>query len=74
MDIYDYAKLGQAAKVKLLVQKARIIELYNEKEITRQVYSLNDFFVEVTISEGKIVDYIPFQRGFKTSGKLFGSS
>ena len=74
MNIYEYAKLGLADKVKLLTQKAKIIELYNEKETTCQVYSLHDFFVEVTITEGKILDYIPFKRGYKASEKTFGVS
>ena len=71
MNIYDFSKLNRTDKVKLLCQKAIIIELHIEKETTRQVYSLSDFFVEVTITDGKVLDYIPFLSDYRMPKKSF---
>jgi hypothetical protein len=74
MTIYDFSQLGRTEKVKLLLQKAIIIELYIEKETTRQVYSIDDFLVEVIITEGKVLDYVPFMPENNTFRKSLFSS
>lgn len=71
MTIYDYAKLSVSEKIKLIKGTALFIDQYNSDTIT-YVYFLNGFFVEVTEKAGKIVDVIPYKRGYsknKTVGE-----
>jgi hypothetical protein len=65
MTIYDYAKLSEGQKEELLKNQALFIEQYNDDDVLIQVYFLNGFFVEVSIKNGKVSDYIPYQRGYK---------
>ena len=68
--IYDYAKLSAEEKEELLKTQALFVDQYNDDEVLIQIYFLNDFFIEVTIKDGKVTDNIPYQRGYKTTDIL----
>jgi hypothetical protein len=65
MTIYDYIKLSEREKESVLKNDALYLEFYAEDDTLVYVYFLNSFFVEVTMREGKIVDNIPYKRGYK---------
>lgn len=66
MTIYDYAKLSEEKKEELLKTQALFVDQYNDDDMLVQIYFLNDFFIEVTLKDGKVTDNIPYQRGYKT--------
>lgn len=65
MNIYDYAKLPQAEKEALLKEEGLFLEKYPDNGGTIFVYYLEGFFVELTIKEGKMIDILPYKRGYK---------
>lgn len=71
MNIYDYIKLSDKEKEMILKNEALYMEFYAEEDSLVYVYFLNGFFVEVTMKNGKIVDNIPYKRGYKFNKKQF---
>lgn len=69
LTIYDYAKLSNSEKINLIKGTALFIDQYSS-DCTVYVYFLNGFFIEVTEKAGKIVDIIPYKRGYKQNNKV----
>ena len=65
MNIYEYAKLQQAEKVELLKEDGLFLEKFQDNDHTVFMYYLEEFFVELIIKDGKIVDIIPYKKGYK---------
>jgi hypothetical protein len=69
MTIYDYIKLSEKEKENVLKHEALYLEFYAQDDTLVYVYFLNCFFVEVTMRSGKIIDNIPYKRGYKFNRK-----
>lgn len=69
MTIYDYAKLSKGEKEVVVNNDALFLEDYVDNGKIIYVYYLNDFFIEVTKQNEKIVDCVPFIRGYKINKK-----
>lgn len=69
MTIYDYAKLSTAEQEEVVKHDALFLEDYIDNGKIICVYYLNDFFIEVTKLNGKIIDLLPFIRGYKINKK-----
>ena len=69
MTIYDYARSGAEMKNLIIREEAVLIENYKDGENTICVYLLDDFFVEITMNKGTIIDNIPFKRGYRYDKK-----
>jgi len=67
--IYDYAKLSLGEKNLLLSNEAILFDKYEDKGDTVLIYHLDDFFVELTMRNGFIVDNIPYKRGYRFDKK-----
>ena len=66
MNIHEYARLSPKEKEELIKNYALFIENYNDKENNISVYYLNGFFIEVTMKDRKMIDIIPYKRGYST--------
>ena len=66
MNIVEYSKLSLNGKEEMLKHHSLLLESYTDKEAIIYIYYMNGFFIEVTVKEGRVVDYLPFQRGFCT--------
>lgn len=66
MTIQQFIKLSFEERSDLICSEGNLIDAYNENNIDVKVFSLYDFFVEVIVNtqEEKIVDIIPYTRGF----------
>lgn len=69
MTLYEYAKASKEQKEAILKSEALFLDQFEDHETITYVYFLNDFFVEVTIKDGKVIDNIPFKRGYKIDKK-----
>ncbi|MBL7910008.1 MAG: hypothetical protein JNJ41_02990 [Bacteroidia bacterium] len=69
MNIYDYAKLSKGEKEVVVNNDALFLEDYIDREHIIYVYYLNGFFIEVTKQNDKIIDCVPFIRGYKINKK-----
>jgi hypothetical protein len=69
--IQQFIKLSFEEKSDLICTQGNLIDAYNENNIDVKVFSLYDFFVEVIVNtqEEKIVDIIPYTRGFSFFSK-----
>ena len=65
--IFDYARLIETEKMMLIKKSALFLENYYDSGVTVYVYFLNDFFIEITEKNGKIVDNIPYKRGYRVN-------
>lgn len=66
MTIQQFIKLSFEEKSELICAEGKLIDAYETNEISVKVFSLHEFFVEVLadLNEEKIVDIIPYKRGF----------
>ena len=64
---YEFARMNNNEKTNMLVNKGVLIDKDNEKEESVNLYYLNGFFVEETISKkyGIVTDIIPFKHGYR---------
>jgi hypothetical protein len=69
MTIYQYAKLSDREKENILRNEAIYLEFYGEEDTLIYVYFLNGFFIEVTMKNGKILENIPYKRGYRFNKK-----
>jgi len=69
MTIIEYAKLKPSEKETILRNESLLIDQYKIGKLEVLVYFFNGFFIEVTIQEGKIIDNLPYARGFKLDKK-----
>ncbi len=71
MTIQEFIKLSFEEKSNLICDEGKLIDDYNENNIEVKVFSLYDFFVEVTVNnqEEALVDIIPYTRGFSFFSK-----
>lgn len=65
MTLYDYAKLPEAEKERLLKEEGLFLEKFADKDQMVFVYYLEGFFVELTTKEGKMLDILPYKRGYR---------
>ena len=67
MSIYEFIQLDINSKADILWSKGVFLESHFIKEISAKLYYLNDFFVEVVISneECEIIEIIPFKQGYR---------
>lgn len=66
MTIQQFIKLSFEEKSELICNEGNLIDAYNDNLYEVKVFSLHDFFAEVIASaeEEKILDIIPYKRGF----------
>lgn len=69
MTIYDYAKLSTEEKEVVVKTEALFLEDYIENGKIIYVYYLDGFFIEVTKVNNRIIDSIPYIRGYKINKK-----
>ncbi|MCC6371724.1 MAG: hypothetical protein IT236_12015 [Bacteroidia bacterium] len=64
---YEFAKMNNSEKTNILHNKAVLLDNDIEKEEAVNLYYLNGFFVEETISakKGGVVDIIPYKHGYR---------
>jgi hypothetical protein len=64
--IQQFIKLNFEEKSESICENGNLIDTYNDGLIDVKVFSIDDFFVEVISSseEEKIIEIIPYQRGF----------
>jgi hypothetical protein len=64
--ISKFAKDNDKTKASYIKKNGIYLDSYFDNDYLVNVYALHDFFVEVVISIriSRIVDYIPFERGF----------
>jgi len=70
MNLFEYARLREHEKQVVLIQHGILIEGYTEKGLIINLYRLFDFFVEIKVKEGTVIDNLPFKRGFKVAYNL----
>ncbi len=62
--IFDYAKLPDWKKINMIRKCALFIEHFFDGEKSINVYLLNSFFIEVTKGKERLIDIIPYKRGY----------
>lgn len=69
--IQQFIKLSFEEKSDVIYTEGNLIDAYNENNIDVKVFSISDFFVEVIVNtqEEKVVDIIPYTRGFSFFSK-----
>lgn len=65
MEIYEFIRLSKAKRKLLLKQEGLLLEKYEDGKTTVYVYYLDGFFVEETYNKEKLIDSIPYKRGYK---------
>lgn len=65
--INKFARDSDKSKAVYIRKNGIYLDSYFDNDHLINVYALHDFFVEVVISirRSRIIDYIPFERGFK---------
>jgi hypothetical protein len=66
MKIHEYARLNPKEKEEMIKNYALFLENYRDKESIVCVYYLNGFFVEVVTINNRIIDILPYKRGYST--------
>lgn len=71
MTIQQFIKLSFEEKSDLIYNEGNLIDDYKENKIDVKVFSLFDFFVEITVNtqEETLIDIIPYTRGFSFFSK-----
>jgi hypothetical protein len=69
MTIYDYARMSDREKERSLKSKALFLDEQKKGEERIFLYFLNGFFVEVTEKNGKVIENLPYKRGFSVHEK-----
>lgn len=71
MTIQEFIKLSLDEKSNVICTEGNLIDAYKENNIDVKVFSLHNFFAEVilNVEEEKIVDIIPYKRGFSFFSK-----
>ncbi len=71
MTIQEFAKMTDLQRSLFMYRlEAKFIEKYNDKDCIVQVYSYNDFFIEVLINiHTAAFEIIPFKRGYRLAQK-----
>ena len=69
--IQHFIKLSFEEKSQLICNEGNLIDAYHDNHFEVKVFSLHDFFAEVilNVEEEKIVDIIPYKRGFSFFSK-----
>lgn len=69
---YNFVKLDQIQKLRLLKEQGIFLDSDNEKDTITKLYFLNGFFVEEILSrkDQEIVDIIPYKQGYKIENYL----
>lgn len=64
---YEFAKLNNADKARMLAKNGVLLDKDSATEESTNLYYLNGFFVEETISvkSNRVVDIIPYKHGYK---------
>ena len=67
MTLLEYIKLDDVIKNELILNDGLLLDMYFENDKRISLFSLYDFFVEVTISdkENMILDVIPYESNFR---------
>lgn len=63
----DFIKKDFTSQSLILKENALMLDQYTEKDKTVNLYFLEGFFVEETVSgkENKVIDILPFKQGYK---------
>lgn len=69
MTLLEYIKLNPEEKSGIIKASGSEIDQYVEKGRVITVYRVHNFFVEISVclANGKLVDLIPYKRGFSLS-------
>jgi len=70
MTIVEYTKLSEEKKVNAVMLWAILIDNYTEGEKETRVYFMDGFFIEISVENGKVVENLPYKRGFKVNKQL----
>jgi hypothetical protein len=66
MTIHQFAKLAKTKKEELIQKQAVFLESFTENENLVNLYYLDGFFIEITLSplQNDPIDIIPYKRGY----------
>ena len=72
MELYEYLLLNRDEKAQYLWENGELIANLKEGEQGFNLYSLNGYYVEVTLSntDNKIIDIMPFKKGVRLEKHL----
>jgi hypothetical protein len=62
--------MNEKEQMKMLKEKGILIDEEKEQELIIRLYFVNGFFVEETTKDNKVIEMLPFRRGYKIDSYL----